>query len=242
MKLFSSIKRRYFSSKCLYGDACVNEGCEAFEVNNWILSDFVVKELLPVIGTRPFPLNELMLMTAAVCRLKPTHIFEWGTHVGKSARIFYETCRCFGIDTEIHSIDLPADVEHAEHPGSDRGHLVKGLPNVFLHAGDGLTVALDLLVNLDKKLVRPLFFVDGDHSHDSVRRELEGILRHAPTASLLLHDTFGQSVGSGYNIGPFKALEEALVAHPGRFEVLRQEQGLPGMTLLINKHKKMAGP
>lgn len=239
---FHSDWRRRFSSRRLYGEASANEGCEAFEVNNWVLSDFVVNELLPVVGTRPFPLNELMLMAASVCRLKPTHIFEWGTHVGKSARVFYETCRHFGVDAEIHSIDLPAGVDHEEHPGNERGRMVRGLPKVSLHTGDGVTVALDLLAGLGGNSSRPLFFIDGDHSYSSVRRELESILQHAPAASLLLHDTFRQSANSGYNNGPYEAMEEVLSADPGRFEVLRQNQGLPGMTLLVNKCRKVAGP
>ena len=59
-----------------------------FEVNNWIISEFIVEKLVPVVGVHPFPLDELSLMTAAVCRFQPELIFEWGTNIGKSARIF----------------------------------------------------------------------------------------------------------------------------------------------------------
>ena len=74
-----------------YSSPILNDGCGKFEINNWIISNFVIRELISIVGIKPYPLNELMLMTAAVCTLKPTHIFEWGTHFGKSARIFYET-------------------------------------------------------------------------------------------------------------------------------------------------------
>ena len=73
----------------------VNENCRKFEVNTRILSAFVVNDLLPIVGFSPFPLNELILMSAALCRIRPTYVFEWGTNVGKSARIFYETSKKF---------------------------------------------------------------------------------------------------------------------------------------------------
>lgn len=48
-----------------------------FEANNWKLSAFILRKIIPLVGTHPFPLNELLLMTAAVAWAKPTHIFEW---------------------------------------------------------------------------------------------------------------------------------------------------------------------
>jgi hypothetical protein len=71
-------------------------------------------------------------MIAAVCVLKRTHIFEWGTNLGKSARIFYEVARRFGIETQIYSIDLPDDIEHVEHPKEKRGVSAKNLKGVNL--------------------------------------------------------------------------------------------------------------
>jgi cephalosporin hydroxylase len=209
----------------------INQACSEFEVNNWAISSFVLDRLVPVVGVLPFPINEQMLMVAAVCRLQPTHIFEWGTNIGKSARIFYETCQALGLDTEIHSIDLPDDIEHAEHPHSRRGQLVRRFPQVKLHLGDGLDTALAILAAGGGEQARPLFFVDGDHSYLSVKRELEGILANAPQAQILLHDTFLQSDQSGYNVGPYRALEEML-RKTDRFRVVSQNMGLPGMTLL----------
>lgn len=210
----------------------LNTGCREFEVNNWVLSTFVCSRLVPVVGVHPFPLNELMLMAAVVCRLQPTHIFDWGTHVGKSARVFYETARAFAVETEIHSIDLPDSIGHSEHPGESRGLLVKNLPNVHLHLGDGLETALAICAELPSETVQPLFFVDGDHAYDSVRRELLGIIAHVPRASILLHDTFNQSAESGYNIGPYAAICDVLAQYPDTFKVYAQDLGLPGMTLL----------
>lgn len=218
--------------KFTFDNPSVNEGCNEFEVNNWTISKFVVNVLIPIVDVHPFPLNEQMLMVSAVCRVKPTHIFEWGTHIGKSARIFFETCKAFRIEAEIHSVDLPEDVEHVEHPGEKRGSLVRGIREVKLHQGDGLEKSLEIAKGCAPGPFRPLFFIDGDHSYDSVKRELVGIIQNVPQADILLHDTFYQSEESGYNIGPYKAMNDVLASKKNRFKMLSQNLGLPGMTLL----------
>ena len=212
-------------------DPATNVHCSEFEVNNWVISEFLVEKLLPGVGMHPFPINELFLMVSAVCRLKPTHIFEWGTHLGKSARIFYETSKHFGLEIEIHSVDLPDEIVHQEHPGQQRGMLVKGLREVNLHQGDGFTVCLEIHHRIGKP-DKTLVFIDGDHNHDSVKRELTGVMTHMPDANILLHDTFFQSAESGYNVGPSQAIAKAMAAAPGRYRTLSTDTGLPGMTLL----------
>lgn len=212
-------------------DPTRNPDCSEFEVDNWSLSRFVLANLIPVVGIQPFPLHELMLMCAAVCRLKPSTIFEWGTHVGSSARVFYECARHYGIALQIHSVDLPDEAQHVEHPGGLRGRLVRGLPGVHLHQGDGIDVSLTVWRAAGRPPA-PLFFIDGDHAYESVLRELSAVTAEVPSASVLLHDTFNQSSGSGYNIGPHRAIEEVLLAHPGRYGRIDSGLGLPGMTLL----------
>lgn len=207
-----------------------NIQCSEFEVDNWVLSDFIVKKLIPVVGTHPYPIAELNLMVAAVCRLKPQQIFEWGTNIGKSARIFYETGKRFGIPLEIHSIDLPDDLDHQEHPRSGRGRMVKGYSGVSLYQADGLSKSIELYQRRSQD--RTLVFIDGDHSYESVRRELAGIVEAMPNAAILLHDTYYQSEQSGYNIGPYKAVTEMLATMPGKYRVMSMMTGLPGMTLL----------
>lgn len=210
-----------------------NFSASEFEVNNWALSDFVLKKLVPVVGVHPYPLNELMLMAGAVCRFRPTHVFEWGTNVGSSARIFYETARYFKIPLEIHSIDLPGEVCHVEHPGRRRGKLVRGKPGVSLHLGDGIETSLGIYRTLPANS-SVLFFVDGDHSYDSVKRELEAIVSVVAAPKVLLHDTFFQSADSGYNVGPHRAVQEVLAAQmeSRRLRTMETKTGLPGMTLV----------
>jgi len=220
-----------FSSK----EPSINEHCTEFEVNNWLLSDFVLAKLIPTVGVRPFPLSELMMMSATVCRLRPTHIFEWGTHVGKSARVFYETTRCFKIECDIHSVDLPDHVAHIEHPGRRRGELVKNLDRIFLHQGDGLETALTIYHSLGGER-RVLFFLDGDHSYESVKREIDGIIRSVKDAWIIVHDTFYQSKESGYNIGPYQAIEDSLPRIKTMYKIIAQNTGLPGIVLLYRKN------
>lgn len=227
---FKSIANKLFSDR-QFTDPSVNDNSACFEINNWTISQFVVERLLSHAGFHPFPLNEQMLMTAAVCRIKPTHILEWGTNIGVSARIFYEICRAFSLTSEIHSIDLPDHECHQEHPGHQRGRLVRGLPEVRLHQGDGLDVALDILAAASQP-ARMLFFLDGDHSYNSVRRELDALVGRPSTAGILVHDTFYQSEQSGYNTGPYRAVREIIKDTGETFDVYAQDLGLPGMTLL----------
>lgn len=214
-----------------FADITVNDNCSEFEVNKWVLSDFVLANLLPVVSNRPFPLDELMLMSSAVVHLKPQYIFEWGTHIGKSARIFYETARAFNIPCQVHSIDLPDTVEHVEHPKEEHGMLVRGIKEVTLHRGDGILKAMELYKSFGK-VSRVLFFVDGDHSYESVKRELGTILNEVNNPAVLLHDTFYQSKESGYNIGPYEATRDILKNSKREYKIIATQGGLPGMTLL----------
>lgn len=229
----SKIRRRFRPSK---SSVALNSSSERLEVDNWAVSEFVVYDLVPVVGVHPYPLSELCLMTAAVAALNPTHIFEWGTNLGKSARVFYEAARKFGVTCQIFSIDLPDEIEHVEHPHEKRGILVKGLDGITLLLGDGLETSLARCreQKRDDRFV-PLFFIDGDHSYESVRRELSAVVTEVPEAHILLHDTFYQSDESGYNVGPFRAIEDVLAETGVAYRRISQDTGLPGMTLLYRK-------
>ncbi len=236
------LKRKVRRVSFVRQEAVVNPHCHELEVNNWAISEFILQRLVSVVGIQPYPINEQCLMAAAVCALKPALIFEWGTNLGKSARIFYETARQFKVRTQIYSIDLPDDVEHVEHPGEKRGMYVRRLEGVHLLQGDGLETSLSVyrermasLSLVDKRVAKAsLFFIDGDHGYDSVKRELEGIIGAVPEANILLHDTFFQSPESHYNIGPYQAVQDVLRTAPP-YRILRQDLGLPGMTLLYRK-------
>jgi cephalosporin hydroxylase len=223
---------RRLAPRSSFPDPTMNRQATKFEVDKWTISEFVVDRLVPIVGVRPYPVDELLLMAATVCRFKPTHIFEWGTHIGKSARIFFEVAKGFGIKTVIHSIDLPDESHHLEHPGKKRGRLVKNIFQVILHQGDGLDESLKMYNALRNADTKPLFFLDGDHEYASVSRELLGIMTSVPNGVILVHDAFYQSAESGYNTGPYRAITDALTSTPNRYKEISTNTGLPGMTLL----------
>jgi cephalosporin hydroxylase len=207
-----------------------NTGCTELEVDNWIISNFLVKKLHPIVGHHPYPVAELNLMATAICYIQPQQIFEWGTNIGKSARIFHEITKYFEYETIIHSIDLPDDKEHGEHPRSNRGKMVRGYSNVNLYQADGLAKSIEIYGRSPER--KTLVFIDGDHSYESVIRELRGVIDAMPNANILLHDTFYQSADANYNIGPHLAIQEVLGTTKVKFKIVSTNMGLPGMTLL----------
>ncbi len=235
MKIIKKIMKKVIT--LFYRKKNVSEGLipniesEIFEVNNWILSEFIVRKLYPVVGCIPFPLSELNLLAATVVRFRPDIIFEWGTNIGKSARIFYEICRYFNIPSQIHTIDLPDNVDHIEHPHNKRGLLIRKIKSIKMYQGDGLKKSISLYNECGQgKSV--LFFLDGDHSYESVKCELNGIDCKIQNAVYLIHDTFFQTAESGYNIGPYRAVREFVEKKAGQYKCLSTDIGLPGMTLL----------
>jgi cephalosporin hydroxylase len=192
-------------------------------------SKFVAESLLPRAGYWPYPPGELHLLTVTLLWWQPDMIFEWGTNVGNSARIFHWIAEAFEIDTEIHSIDLPSDVSHVENVKELRGSLVRDFSDVHLHLGDGVNKALELFAALKPR--RPLFYVDGDHRADTVTRELEAVWATAPVAPILLDDTHDWGIADS----PRPAMLQFLERHDGEYEVFETVATLPGMSLLAPK-------
>jgi cephalosporin hydroxylase len=220
-KILDALRSRPPEPRTSYSAA----GAANLEIDKWAASDAVLW-LQRIVGKHPYPLDELMLMTAAFGSLRPDVVVEIGTHVGKSARIWWELSRLFGCQTAIHTIDLH-DPSHAEYPGASLGKMIKGLP-IVQHVGDGFDVADQLLLDFQGR--RCLLFLDGDHAFDSVSKELALAVRHPCVAAVLLHDTFFQPE-SGYNHGPYEAVQQFLASHTVR-QVVHAHLGLPGMTYL----------
>ncbi len=204
------------------------------EVKNWLISQFIIDKIIPLVGTQPYPLSEIQLMIGTICWVRPRKIIEWGTHIGVAARIFSETLSYFNIVGKIYSIDLPDYQDHIEHPHGERGRLVRDCQNVQLIQGDGLIEACKVIG--DSKGVGTLLFLDGDHSYTSVKRELMTIGRRYPKSAIIAHDTFNQVADSHYNVGPYLAVTEFLSKYPSRYYQLNTALGLPGMTVLIPKN------
>jgi cephalosporin hydroxylase len=62
--------------------------------------------------------------------------------------------------------------------------------SVHFHRGDGAEVAVRLIREVNDPA--PLCMLDGDHSYETVTRELRMISEAAPSATILVHDTFHQ--------------------------------------------------
>ncbi len=201
------------------------------ELNNWVISEFITKEIIPVVDTHPFPIPEIYIMVGAVTYFNPDVVFEWGTNVGKSARIFYEIKEKFGQPFDLYTIDLPDSESHEELPHNDQfAHFIKNLPVTSLR-GDGLETSLNIYKEKYSKS-KALFFLDGDHAEDSVTRELSGIFESCSNPCVIIHDTFFQT-NPNYNIGPHKAIQSFLKSDKKRKILLETNYGLPGMTVLI---------
>jgi cephalosporin hydroxylase len=202
------------------------------EVNKWNVSAFLIKRVISIVGITPFPLDELMLMVSVCVVFKPELIIEWGTNVGKSARIFYEIVKYYKIKSEILSIDLPTEIKHLENIKSRRAKFVKR-KNVSLYLGDGSEEA-SKIVDKRKQSLKGfvLYFLDGDHSFDTVSRELTTLYNLYPKVLFLIHDTFFQKECSHYNVGPHRAIAWFLSTHK-EWRSLSCNLGLPGMTFLF---------
>jgi len=205
--------------------------CEAEVVE---LDRFVLEKILPQTGLL-YPLAEISLMALAVDRVRPSHIFEWGTNIGGSAKIFHQITESLGMDTAIHTWDLPEDVPHGQHPGKNHAKLARGLARIHFHREDGLQGALTQY-HLEKAKnpgMRALFFVDGDHFYESVVREIVGLVSVQEEFHILAHDTFVQKPdGKGQSKESWLACPTALQISASEYRWLNVGFGNPGMAYL----------
>lgn len=204
------------------------------EIEKWQVSQFINKKIVPIVRHSPFPFDELMMLVSTHHSIKPKYIFEWGTNIGKSARIFYETSKYFKLKTKRVSTDLSDSIGHQEHPGSKRGILVKNLQDVELLQGEGLETSLKMIKEKKLKNKKILFFLDGDHEYATVLNELNKISREVSRAIIIIHDTFFQTKESGYNIGPYKAVQKFMTDN-SKHRKYSTNFGLPGVTALFSK-------
>jgi len=194
-------------------------------------SKFVVEVLYPLIKSQPYPINEQILMTCVAKTRDIDYIFEYGTHFGVSARIWYEIKKYFNLKYNIHTIDLPYNEEHIEHPKNNVGVFIRNISEIQQHFGNGVEVSLELAKKFKAK--NPLFFVDGDHEYESVYLELDRIYSEFPSSHVLAHDTFMQREEKKYNTGPGRAVKAIIKKY--NLEEVQLNIGTPGMTYLYKE-------
>jgi cephalosporin hydroxylase len=138
--------------------------------------------------------GERAALEGVLAQLTPRVAIEIGSAEGGSLR------RLAAHAQRVHSID----VDHAPLAGQVPA-------NVTLHTGDSATTLPSLLRSLsaDGQAV-DLALVDGDHSYDGVRRDLDNLLCAPCTArsAILVHDTMNAEVRAGVE-------SVSLDQHPG---------------------------
>jgi Methyltransferase domain len=128
-------------------------------------------------------LGERAALEGLLVRLAPDLAIEIGTAQGGSARCIARHAR------EVHSFDLI-------HPEG----LTDELPNVVAHTGDShllVPAVLDRLAAAGRRVDFAL--VDGDHTADGVRRDVEDLLASPAVERTVIvaHDTANEEVRSG---------------------------------------------
>ena len=153
----------------------------------------VLEQLAPA----PFPsqmeISERLLLESLAALRQPACTIEVGTAGGASLEIL---ARHSGV---VHSIDSDAGVQ-------DR--LAPHFHNVVFHADTSRDVLPGLIDELQDSDT-PLGFVliDGDHTAEAVRGDIEALLRYTPREPLtiVLHDSFNPACRSGIRAAAWDA-------------------------------------
>ena len=127
-------------------------------------------------------LGEQAALEGLLSRLRPRLAIEIGTAEGGSLRCLARHCE------EVHSFDL----EHGEE--------LEELPGVELHSGDSHVLLPAALAKLEREGRNVDFvLVDGDHTAEGVRRDMEDLLASGALRStvILAHDAGNDEVRQG---------------------------------------------
>lgn len=126
--------------------------------------------------------GERAAFEGVLVQVQPRLAIEIGTAEGGNLR------RMAAYSQRVHSIDV------------DHGPVGDLPPNVELHTGRSATILPGLLRRLDEaREALDLVLVDGDHSYEGVKGDLETLLRASCAARsvILVHDTMNAEVRAG---------------------------------------------
>lgn len=127
--------------------------------------------------------GERSALEGVLSQLRPRLAVEIGTYEGGSLSFLARHCE------QVHTLDLYDLV-------ANRG----AYANVTFHTGDSAVLLPALLQELEREgRELDLALVDGDHSAEGVRRDLQNLLDSATTRStvILLHDTMNEETRDG---------------------------------------------
>ena len=135
--------------------------------------------------------REKILRYAMVFALAPQRTLEIGVRWGGGSRIIHAALSDLGTGTLV-GLDPEPALEFDWSQIADCATLVIGKsPDDLGRARDAAGGLFDLA------------FVDGDHSFEGVKRDLEGIRPHlAPGATVLLHDAYHPPVARAIDLAP----------------------------------------
>ena len=128
---------------------------------------------------------ERFTLVGLLTRLRPEVAIEIGTHHGGSLQVLDAFCG------RVHSIDCDPEV---------RGRLAGRFPRVHFHTGTSRDLIPQVLTEIETKEERLGFvLIDGDHTAQGVRADIEAVLRHRPrgVVHVLLHDSFNPDCRAG---------------------------------------------
>jgi hypothetical protein len=129
--------------------------------------------------------GDRVAFSRAISVRKPSLALEIGTYQGGSLQVISQYAG------HVISVDIDPEVP---------GRLAGIFPNVEFVTGDSDLVLPSLIEKLNRER-RGVGFVliDGDHTHDGVRRDVEHVLQLNVTEplALLIHDSFNPAVRSG---------------------------------------------
>jgi len=128
--------------------------------------------------------SERLALMALLAKHRPSCSVEVGRYHGGSLSVLAE------YSTSVISVAIDPDVPHR----------LKGDLKVSFVTGESATVLPLLFAEMDRKgLSTDFILLDGDHSTEGVKRDIEAILKYVPRTPLfvMLHDSFNPDCRRG---------------------------------------------
>jgi len=146
-------------------------------------------------GDHELPPEEYLCMAGLVHTLKPSRVFEIGTHRGRTTRLIADYS---GAHTRIHTMDLPPErmMEARCFPEARSALIGEQFRNHPMRAKITQLYADSQTFDFSPyQASMDLVFVDGDHTYEGVKRDSENALRMIRPGGLILWDDYHQRFG-----------------------------------------------
>lgn len=138
---------------------------------------------------------ERFALAGLLQRLRPELSLEIGTYMGGSLQVLAKYSK------RVLSVDIDPQVAVKLSPL---------FPNVDFRSGDSTTLLPDIIRDINLGPASPAFvLIDGDHSREGVRRDIEALLALKPRQQtvVILHDSFNPECREGMRTANWAACE-----------------------------------